>query len=93
MVKENCLYPVSEMVTNYLDGNLTFESESGSWATGRLFSVGGRTHVNEKYALSGLRAPARIDEPTATELLLGLCRMMCDQLCPTSYCVPPDSVI
>jgi len=48
MVKENCLYPVSEMVTNYLDGNLTFESESGSWATGRLFSVGGRSGVNEK---------------------------------------------
>ena len=30
MVKENCLYRVSEKVTNYVDGNLTFESEVGA---------------------------------------------------------------
>jgi len=48
MVKENCLYRVNEKVTNYLDGNLTFESEVGAWATERLFSVDGRSDVNEK---------------------------------------------
>jgi hypothetical protein len=36
------------MVTNYLDGNLTFESEVGVWATERPFSVDGRSDVNEK---------------------------------------------
>ena len=48
MVKENCLYRVSEKVTNYLDRNLTFESEVGAWATERLFSVDARSDVNEK---------------------------------------------
>ena len=48
MVKENYLYRVSEKVTNYLDGNLTFESEVGAWATEGLFSVDGRSDVNEK---------------------------------------------
>jgi hypothetical protein len=48
MLKGKLSIAVSEMVTNYLDGDLTFESEVGAWATERLFSVDGRSDVNEK---------------------------------------------